>query len=100
MSELRPIDAGGGAVYGVLRDGGGHFRHVVKFKPATTAEVAGSAANIIGAVAMQAQLAAIEKAIAEVAESVRGVQQTLDIYSAAKRGAISAVLEEAYTVSR
>lgn len=100
MKELQTIDAGGGAVYGVLRDGAGQFKHVVKFRPASAVSLAGGASNVLGAVAMQAQLAAIEKAIAEVAASVRQVQQTLNVAITAKRTAIASVLAQDYRVAR
>lgn len=100
MRELKKIDAGDGAVMGVLRGDAGKFKHIVRFKPAGLVQNAANAGNVISAVAMQAQLAAIERAIADVAEDVREIQATLDITAMSKQDAVSRVLHEAYAVAR
>ena len=98
MRELNQIKDGSGAVLGVLRDGR-NFRHLVRFKPQQGLQLASSATSILSAVAMQAQLAAIERAVAEVARQVEQVREMLTITATAERVAVSTVLMSTYEAS-
>lgn len=99
MKELNQIKDGSGAVMGVLRDGGAKFRHVVRFKPQQGLQLASSATGILSAVAMQAQLAAIERAIAQLSLQVQQVREMLAIASASERAAVATVLMSTYEAS-
>jgi hypothetical protein len=99
MKELNQIKDGSGAVMGVLRDDGAKFRHLVKFKPQQGLQVASSATSVLSAVAMQAQLAAIERAVAELGHQVAQVREMLAISATAERVAVATVLMSTYQAS-
>lgn len=99
MKELSTIPAAGGSFLGVLRDGSGHFAHVVQFSSATGLQ---SLANVTGAlsgVALQMQLASLEKAIGEVAEQVSEVRRELERAREADELATREIILEAYRVA-
>lgn len=98
MKELNQIKDGSGAVLAVLRDGK-NFRHVVRFKPQQGLDLLANTTNILSAVAMQAQLAAIERAVAEVARQVEQVREMLTITATSERVAVSTVLMSTYEAS-
>lgn len=99
MKELNQIKDAGGAVMGVLRGDNAKFRHLVRFRPQQGLQLASSATSILSAVAMQAQLAAIERSIAEVGRQVTEVREALRITAAAERSAVSNVLMSTYQAS-
>lgn len=99
MKELSTIPAAGGSFLGVLRDGSGHFAHVVQFSSASGLQ---SLANVTGAlsgVALQMELASLEKAIGEVAEQVSEVRRELERAREADELATREIILEAYRVA-
>ena len=80
----------------VFRDGDARFRHVAKFKPQRGLQAAAGVTNALSAVAMQAQLAAIERAIADVADLVKSVAGKLDDRFYAELAATEGLLRETY----
>ena len=85
-----------GVVMGVLRDNTGVFRHVIRFRPVQGVQALTGITGVLGAVAMQAQLASIEKALAELTADVARVQVTLDNRASAEQSAVELVLLEIY----
>lgn len=100
MKELNVIKDASGAVMGVLRDGDAKFRHVVRFHPQRGLQAAAGIGNALSAVAMQAQLAAIERAIAEVSDQVRSIAGKLDDRFQSELAAAESLLLETYRAAR
>lgn len=96
FGQLQKTVDGSGAVMGVLRGAGGQFRHVIRFQPAIGLQALSGVTGALSAIAMQAQLAAIERAIAALAEDVHRVQVTLDIHATSRIAGVSEVLRDVY----
>lgn len=94
-SMTKTVDAGG-QVMGVFRDGGGKFRHVVRFQPATALQTLNGITGLLSAVAMQAQLASIQRAIADVAADVMRVERTQENLITSEMKAVEGLLRETY----
>lgn len=73
----RAVDSSG-QFLSVVRNNQGQFRHLMRFKEVSRLQGLSSGVGILSAVAMQAQLAAIEKELANVLEGVKDIQATLD----------------------
>ena len=91
----KTVDAQG-AFLGVLRGAGGKFEHVIRFNPAMGLQALSGITGALSAIAMQAQLAAIERALASLADDVRVVQQMLDNQTSSSLAGVREVLEEVY----
>lgn len=85
---------------GLFRDSGGKFLHVARFSSANSLQILSGVTGALGAIAMQAQLASIEKAIARVGADVRRVQGTLDRSEDGARDAIDQLINDIYRGAR
>ena len=94
--QLEKTVDGSGAIMGVLRDAGGQFKHVIRFRPAIGLQALSGVTGALSAIAMQAQLAAIEREIRALAEDVHRVQVSLDIHATSRRVGVAEVLREVY----
>lgn len=97
--ELTKASDASGAVLGVLFRNG-KFAHVIRFTPAVGLQAIGGVAGALQGIALQAQLASIEKALAEVSSKVDTVIQGMELDRAAHFGATQAVVMEVYRASQ
>lgn len=97
--ELTKASDASGAVLGVLFRNG-KFAHVIRFTPAVGLQAIGGVAGALQGIALQAQLASIEKALAEVSSKVDTVIQGLDLDREAHFRATQAVVMEVYRASQ
>jgi len=98
LRTLEPLQGPGSSSLAVLRDGTGKIRHIVQFSPATGLQALTSATGLISAVAMQAQLAAIENVIREVEKDVLRLDKAWTIHNQADLEAIQYVLAQQYAL--
>jgi len=96
LGELKSSVDASGAVLAVLRGSSGKFSHVVRFKPAVGLQALSGVTGILSAVAMQAQLAALERSLARMAEDVRRIQETLSIQSTSRLMGTAEILQDVY----
>ena len=85
-----------GAVLGVVRGESGKFSHVHRFHPAAGAPALSALTGLLSAVAMQAQLAAIQRAITEVAADVLRIERTQENLITSEMRAVDGLLRETY----
>lgn len=91
FASARKIVEPGGFVQGTLRAENGKITHVVRIRPARAADLAAGAANLIAAVAAQAQLAAIHR---DVLKTLEGVKQVSHFQRVALLSRVQADSEE------
>jgi len=99
-NELRKMKDAAGATMGVLRQTDGKFARVIRFKAATGLQRIGGVTGALQGMALQAQLASIEKAIGRVVDKVERVQNSLDWTREADARATRAVVMEVYRASQ
>jgi hypothetical protein len=99
-NELQKMKDVAGATMGVLRQTDGKFAHVIRFKAATGLQRIGGVTGALQGMALQSQLASMEKAIGQVADKVEGVQSSLDWAREADARATRAVVMEVYRASQ
>ena len=90
LRQARQTVEAGGWVQGTLRVDG-KFAHVARFRPAAALDVAAGFANLVGAVAAQAQLAAIHR---DVLRTLREVQNGQAFQHAELTGNITSDVED------
>lgn len=100
LRELRQIKDASGAMMGVLKAESGKFKHVVRFRPAGMLQTASGVTGALGAMAMQAQLASLERAIKQVSSKVDAVHTALDRSREADARATRAVIFEVYRAAQ
>lgn len=88
-----------GYINGTLRDGSGHYAHVIKIKQVANLQTLSSGAAILSALAMQAQLDRIEKSLAKVQASVDMLADEQHDLEDAKRDALEASFGETYRIA-
>jgi hypothetical protein len=98
MRVGKPLIDAGGRTMGVVHETSGKFKHVVRFTEASAVCATSVAANAVSAMAMQAQLAAIERAIRDVGREVLAVRDTQWNLIDAERFAIRDVLQSVVSV--
>jgi hypothetical protein len=100
LRELQTIKDSSGAALGVLRGTDGTFRHVIRFRPAQMLQTATSVTGALSAIATQAQLARIEKAIGAVSDQVDALSRSVDLDREADGEAIRGVILEVYRAAQ
>ena len=96
MRSMNVTKDAAGQMLAVFRTTGGKFGHVARFAPANSLQVLSGVTGALSAIAMQAQLAAIEKAIAAVGEDVQRVEKKHDNAVAADRAGVESALQGLY----
>ncbi len=96
LNQLGWTTDASGAAMGVLRGSGGQFQHVIRFSPATGLQAMLSITGLASALAMQAQLSAIQDSLADLRDDVRRVDRRLTIEASAESAATRGLLEEVY----
>ena len=96
MRSMNVTKDAAGQMLAVFRTTGGKFGHVARFAPANSLQVLSGVTGALSAIAMQAQLAAIEKAIAAVGEAVQRVEKKHDNAVAADRAGVESALQGLY----
>ena len=94
--ELATMRDASGAFMGVLKGSNGQFAHVLRFTPATGMVALSGISSGLAAIAIQAQLTSIERAIADVGVDVRRILKTMELDAAAESAAITSLLGETY----
>ena len=96
MAQLgKTVDSSGNTL-GVLRGSNGRIDHIIRFRPASGAQALVGVTGMLAAVAMQAQMAEIARAIGHLTEAVAGIQESLDIQFASRIHGTSEILEEVF----
>lgn len=98
LRQGKPLIDASGRTMGVVHEATGKFKHVVRFTEASMVRASSIAANVVAAMAMQAQLAAIERAIRDVGREVQSVRDTQWNQIDAERLAIRDVLQSVIDV--
>jgi hypothetical protein len=99
-NKLLEVKKADGYVRGVVRGNDGKFVNLARIKNVSKMQAVASGAAILSALAMQAQLDRIEKALAEVQSSIEEVQVELeDQHRSSSRGAAE-LLGETYRAAR
>lgn len=88
-----------GYVRGVVMGPDGKFLNLARLKSASKMSSVASGAAVISSLAMQAQLDRIEKALAQIQESIEAVSQRMDDDDDASRRAADHLLSEVYRVA-
>lgn len=94
--EGRKLYDASGAAMGVVQNSSGKFSHILRFKPAAGGQALTAATGLLSAIAMQAQLASIERAIADVAADVIRVERAQDSLITSEMRAVDGLLRETY----
>ncbi|WP_222271985.1 hypothetical protein [Modestobacter marinus] len=100
LRELQTIKDASGAALGVLRGTDGTFTHVIRFQPAQMLQTASSVTGALSAIATQAQLARIEKAIGAVSQQVDALGRSAERDREADGEAIRGVILEVYRAAQ
>lgn len=100
LREGRKIYDASGRMLSVVQDANGKFSHVLRIAPATGMQALTAGTGVLSAVAMQAQLASIEKKIQEVLDCVRDLQATIDRHEQAQLDGLDRTLNDIYRGAR
>lgn len=100
LREGRKIYDASGRMLSVVQDSNGKFGHVLRIAPATGVQALTAGTGVLSAVAMQAQLASIEKKIQEVLDGVRDLQATIDRHEQAQLDGMDRTLNDIYRGAR
>lgn len=99
LRELGGTKDAGGAILGVLQGSSGKFAHVIRFKPASGLVAISGVTGALAAIAMQSQLAAIERQLADVTLDVRRIEKTLELEAQAEVAALKSLFRETYSAA-
>jgi hypothetical protein len=100
LREGRKVYDSAGRMLSAVQDANGKFSHVLRIAPATGVQVLSSGAGVLSAVAMQAQLASIEKKLQEVLDGVRELQASIDRQEQAQLDGMDRTLNDLYRGAR
>lgn len=98
--ELRQLNEASGATLGIFQNGDGKFAHVARFTSTRGVDIATNITGALQGIALQAQLASLERAIGEVSSQVSAVHRALDARRQADERATRTVVLEVYAAAR
>ncbi len=100
LREGRKVYDSTGRMLSVVQDANGKFSHVLRIAPATGAQALSAGTGVLSAVAMQAQLASIERKLQEVLDGVRDLQASIDRHEQAQLDGMDRTLNDIYQGAR
>ena len=100
LREGRKVYDSTGKMMSVVQDANGKFSHVLRIAPGTGVQALSAGTGILSAVAMQAQLASIERKLQEVLDGVRDLQASIDRHEQAQLDGMDRTLNDIYQGAR
>lgn len=100
LREGRTVYDSSGKLLAVVKDANGKFIHVLRIEPLKGVQALSAGTGALSAIAMQAQMAAIEKKLQEVLHGVRDLQASIDRHEQAQLDGMDRTLNDIYQGAR
>jgi hypothetical protein len=100
LREGRKVYDSSGKLLAVVQDANGKFMHVLRIQPLKGIQALSAGTGALSAIAMQAQMAAIEKKLQEVLDGVRDIQASIDRHEQAQLDGMERTLNDIYQGAR
>jgi hypothetical protein len=100
LREGRKVYDTSGKLLAVVQDANGKFMHVLRIQPLKGVQALSAGTGALSAIAMQAQMAAIEKKLEEVLDGVRDIQASIDRHEQAQLDGMERTLNDIYQGAR
>ena len=100
LREGRKVYDSSGKLLAVVQDANGKFIHVLRIQPLKGVQALSAGTGALSAIAMQAQMAAIEKKLQEVLDGVRDLQASIDRHEQAQLDGMDRTLNDIYQGAR
>jgi len=96
LKEGRKVYDSSGKMLAVVQNANGKFMHVLRIQPLKGVQALAAGTGALSAIAMQAQMAAIERKLQEVLGGVRDIQASIDRHEQARLDGMDRTLNDLY----